>query len=145
MSIEASLLAQQLGNLGRDLDSETHLLSVFEDRAVTLEGQYERLKEEYKDDLAKAFLEADGAVDTRNNKARLACIDSRSKMLDVLEEFNHAKALVRMQNANIGALKVRIDIGRSLLSHEKSLHSLAISGIDLWHSANASEFQGSQG
>ena len=129
MSLEASLLAAQLGQLGKDLDKETHLLSVFEDRAVTLEGQYVRLKEEYEDDLSRAFLAADGSVETKKNTARLASIESRNKMLTAQAEWNKARSLVRMQQANINALRVRIDIGRSLLSNEKSQMALVQSGV----------------
>lgn len=57
-------------------------------------------------------------------------------MLDAQEDFQHAKALVRMQMASISALKVRIDVGRSLLSNEKAQASLIYSGVDLWRNAN---------
>lgn len=130
MSVEASILADKLGALGRDLDSETHLLSVFEDQAVTLEGKFQRLKELHEDEVARVSLATEGSVETKKNTARLATAESRNKMLDAQDEWNKSKSLVRMQQANISAIRVRIDIGRSLLSHEKSLHSLAVSGVD---------------
>ena len=131
MSIEASLLADQLGKLGRDLDSETHLLSVFEDQAVTLEGKYNRLKETHEDNLARVCLATEGSVDTKKNTARLACTGSREAMLDAQDEWNKARSLIRMQVANISALKARIEIGRSLLSHERALLSLSYSGVEV--------------
>lgn len=129
MSLNANLLADQLGQLGRDLDSETHLLSTFEDQASTLEGKYQRLKELHEDALAKAFLAADGSVEVRKSQARLACTESRAAAQDALDEWNKSRSLIRMQAANISALRTRIDIGRSLLSNEKSQLALAQSGV----------------
>ena len=136
MTVEASLLASQLGQLGRDLDGETHLLSVFEDQAVTLEGRFQRLKETHDDEVARVSLATEGSVETKKNTARLASVESRNKMLDAQDEWNKARSLVRMQMANLNAIRVRIDIGRSLLSNEKSQMALVQSGI-LWHNANA--------
>ena len=133
MSVEANLLATQLGALGRDLDSETHLLAVFEDQATTLEGRYRRLKEQHGDEVAKAFLAARGSnADARNAEARLATVESRNIMLDVQDEWEKAKSLLRMQASSISTLKVRIDVGRSLLSNAKVEASLVYAGVDLY-------------
>ena len=137
MTVEASLLASQLGQLGRDLDSETHLLAVFEDQATTLEGKYRRLKEQHNDEVAGAFLAARGSnADARNAEARLATVESRNIMLDAQDEWEKAKSLLRMQASSISTLKVRVDIGRSLLSNAKVEASLVYMGVDLWHNAN---------
>lgn len=130
MSLDASLLATQLGQLGRDLDGATTVLAELEDRAVFLEGRHARLKELHEDAVARSFLnQMAGSVEVRKAQARLNCIQSRNEMLDALDEANTAKSMVRMQGKSIDAIKVRIDIGRSLLSREKSLMSLDQSGV----------------
>ena len=129
MGLDANRLAEQLGNLGRDLDSEVQVLGVLEEKTVGLEGRYRRLSEEHEDALARAFLDSEGTVDIRKNKARLLCIDSRTAAQEALTEWNHSKALLRMQSASLSALGRRIDIGRSLLSREKNLLSLEQSGV----------------
>ena len=137
MSVEASLLASQLGQLGRDLDSETHLLAVFEDQATTLEGRYRRLKEQHNDEVAKlSWLLKEVTLTHRNAEARLATVESRNIMLDAQDEWEKAKSLLRMQASSISTLKVRVDIGRSLLSNAKVEASLVYMGVDLWHNAN---------
>jgi hypothetical protein len=124
VGIDANLLADNLAALGRDLDKEVHFLSILEEKSVTLEGTYRRLVEEYEDALARAFIDSDGSVDLRKNKARLLCIEARLAANEALTEWNHAKSTIRMQQASLQALHRRVEIGRSLLSREKSLIAL---------------------
>jgi len=121
----AELLAQQLGQLGRDLESEVQYLGQLDEAAVDAEGEYRRLDEEHGDRIATEFLNADGAVEARKMKARLKAVPARLVAEDAYLEWGRAKAKLRTQQANIQALHRRIEVGRSLLSREKALISLA--------------------
>lgn len=126
-SFDAEVLVRQLSQLGRDLQDEVARLGELEDAAVTAEGDYRRLDEEHEDAVASAFLAAEGAAETRRNTARLKGVPSRLIAQDAWLDWKRAGARVHTQQANLQALHRRCEIGRSLLSREKSL--LSLSGI----------------
>jgi hypothetical protein len=121
----AEVLTQQLAQLGRDLDTEVRFLGQLDETAVEAEGEFRRLDEEHGDRIAEEFLKADGAVETRKMTARLKAVPARLIAQDAWLEWNRAKAKLRTQQASIQALHRRVEIGRSMLSREKALISLA--------------------
>jgi len=127
--VDMSLLARQLSQLGRDLEAEMILLRETDEAATEAEGVYCKLEALYKDDLAQSFLDGQGSVDARNAQARLANVASRQRMEEAKLDWERKKALVRYRQASIRALSSRIDIGRSLLSREKTIMGLEFSGI----------------
>ena len=130
MAVEMALLANQLSQLGRDLQLEITLLGEMEEAAVEAEGQYRSLDAAHEDDLARAFLRARGTnAEARKAEARLDCIQSRLIADQANLDWNRKKAQLRTQHANISALHRRIEVGRSLLSREKALVGLELSGI----------------
>ena len=128
-SYDAEVLARQLAQLGRDLQDEVTDLGELEEQAVDAEGRFRHLDALYEDALAGAVLHSSqGSADSRKAEARLQCITPRETMMDANTEWNRAKAAVRTQQASLQALHKRIEIGRSLLSREKALISLAGTG-----------------
>ena len=128
MGLDMSLLARQLSQLGGDLEAEMILLRENDEAATEAEGVYCKLEAIYKDDLARSFLNGTGSVDARNAQARLDNIASRQRMEEAKLEWERKRGIVRYRQASIKALTTRIDIGRSLLSREKSLAALEWSG-----------------
>lgn len=124
---DAETLARQLAALGRDLSDEVARMGELEEEAVDREGDFRWQESAYDDAFDRAFLDADGAQETRKATARLACTKERSLKLEANLEWNKAKGRVHTQTANLRALHDRIEIGRSLLSREKAL--LSLSGI----------------
>jgi hypothetical protein len=124
-SFDAELLARQLSQLGRDLQDEIKFLGSLEEATADSEGFYHSLREKHEDCLARAYLDAQGSVDTRKAEARLACIPSRQEMETAALDWNRMKGRLNTQRANLQALHRRVEIGRSLLSREKSLIALA--------------------
>jgi hypothetical protein len=126
-AFEAETLARQLAQLGRDLDDEVKVLGKLEEEAVDAEGHYRAKEYAYTYAMDKAFLDFSGSVEVRKAQARTTngsyWLDSQDAYLD----WSRAKAKVRTQNANLSAIRTRIDIGRSLLSREKAL--LALGGV----------------
>jgi hypothetical protein len=122
---DAQLLANQLAQLGRDLDSEVKYLGVLDEAAVEAEGLYRRLDEEHQDRVATEFLRSEGTVETRKMQGRLKAVPARLIAEDAWLDWNRAKSKLRTQQASIQALHRRIEIGRSMLSREKALISLA--------------------
>ncbi len=129
MGLDTNLLAKQLSQLGRDLEAEMILLREADEAAVEAEGLFGKLEALHKDDLARSFLERQGSVDARNAQARLDNIASRQRAEDAKLDWKRKEALVRFHQSSVRALNSRIDIGRSLLSREKSLAALEWSGI----------------
>lgn len=126
-----SLLANQLSQLGRDLQDEITTLGEMEDAAVTAEGTYRHYKELYEDALARMLLQSRGSsAESRKAEARLACFADRQLMEKANLDWDKKKGVLRTQYASISALHRRIEIGRSLLSREKALVGLAYSGVD---------------
>lgn len=127
-SYDAETLARQLAQLGLDLDREVEILRDLEHDAVSAEWRYRKLLDVHKDDLARKFMNAEGSVDKRNNIARLECIASREIAEEAWKQWQDGRADVWTQKENLSALHERISIGRSLLSREKALMSLAGTG-----------------
>jgi hypothetical protein len=126
MSFDANALVNQLSQLGRDLDTYVGELGRLEHEKVNFEAEYRRLLEEHEDALAEAFLAAAGQpVETRKCIARLKCVPSRLIRDDAKKDWQHSEARVRTQFASISALHRRIEIGRSMLSREKTLMSIS--------------------
>jgi hypothetical protein len=125
VSYDAALLAQQLGDLGRDLQAEVARLGELEEACVDAEASYRMLQEKHEDILASCFLRSGGSnADARKADARLAAADSRVAAEVAWKAWNHLRAQVRVQQASLQALHRRIEVGRSLLSREKALISL---------------------
>jgi len=123
--VDGDVLAKQLGDLGRQLDNATEELAKLDILATGAGIETARLKEEYEDAFAVAFRDATGAVEARKVTARLDCVPQRMKAQDASADWERAKAKVRNQQAIVRAINSRIDIGRSLLSREKSLAALS--------------------
>ena len=126
-SYEAEVLAKQLAALGRDLSDEVLRLGELEEESVDLEGEFRKLETIYEDSLDRALIEAEGTMELRKAAARIRCSDGKVSMQEASLDWARAKARVRTQNANLSAIGKRIEVGRSLLSREKSL--LSLSGI----------------
>ena len=123
-------LANQLSQLGRDLDEQVTLLGQLEDAAVTAEGTYRHYKELYEDAMAAVMLRSSQSSEgLRKAEARLQCIEPRILMEDANRDWDKKKAILRTQHASLQALHRRIELGRSLLSREKALVGLELSGI----------------
>lgn len=128
-AFDAEVLVNQLAQLGRDLQSEVKQLGMLEEAAVEAEGEYRRLDAEHDDRIAQEFLDCDtGAVEHRKMVARLKAVPARLIAEDAWLEWGRAKARLRTQQANLQALHRRVEIGRSMLSREKTLISLAGTG-----------------
>lgn len=125
---DAEVLARQLSQLGRDLDEEVRVLGVLDETAVEAEGLWRKLDEEHQDRIATEFLNGEGAVEARKMRARLKAVPARLIAEDAWLDWSRAKARLRTQQASIQALHRRIEIGRSMLSREKALISLAGTG-----------------
>lgn len=123
-AFEAETLAKQLAQLGLDLSEEVEHLGDLEEGAADAEGHFRKLESVYDDCVDRAFLDAQGTEATRKAEAKLACRTERTAKQEANVEWNKAKGRVFTQNANLNAIRTRIDIGRSLLSREKSLLSL---------------------
>ena len=124
-AFDAQLLAEQLGQLGRDLQEEVAELGRLEESCVDAEADYRALQEHHEDMLASAFLKATGSnADARKAEARLMSADSRIAAEVAWKAWSRLKGQLRVQQASLSALHRRCDIGRSLLSREKALISL---------------------
>lgn len=123
---DAETLVRQLAALGRELAAEVAELGRLDEEAVDTEGEYRRLTEEHEDLLAQALLASmQSNVEARRAEARVKCVPSRLMAQDAWLEWNRAKARLRTQQAHLNVLHRRVEIGRSLLSREKALISLA--------------------
>lgn len=124
-AVDAELLAQQLAALGRDLTAEVHVLGLLEESAVDAEAEHRKLAEEYEDAYSRAYVKAEGSVEMRKSLARLEVIEERIVAQEAKHQADKARSYVRTQQANLNVLHKRVDIGRSLLSRERALMSLA--------------------
>lgn len=126
-AFDAETLAQQLAQLGRDLDNAVSELGKLEKQSVEAEGRYRAREYAYSEAMDNSFLKFDGSVEVRKARARVTngsyWLDSQDAYLD----WARSKADVRVQQQNLSAISKRIEIGRSLLSREKAL--LSLSGI----------------
>jgi hypothetical protein len=123
--MDAVTLLSQLAELGRQLDKEVDKLGEYDMLATGLGCQYQALREEHEDACAESFLGlASGGVEAKKMAARLKCVPSRLIAQDANLQWEQAKSRLRTQQAAVRALTTRIEIGRSLLSHEKALMGL---------------------
>src|ERR1700722_9408256 len=123
--MDATTLLSQLAELGRQLDREVEKLGELDLLAPGLGCGYQVLREEHEDDCADSFLGMrEGGVEAKKMAARLKCVPSRLIAQDASLEWEKAKSRLRTQQAAVRALTTRIEIGRSLLSHEKALMGL---------------------
>lgn len=130
MAVEMAFLANQLSQLGRDLQDEIGVLGQMEDDTVTAEGAYRHYKELYEDAVAQVLLRSKASsAESRKAEARLACTENRQMMEQANLEWDRKRAALRTQHASLSALHRRVEIGRSLLSREKALVGLELSGI----------------
>lgn len=127
-AFDADTLARQLAALGRDLQDEVGILGRLEEEAVDAEGAFRKLEAEYDDTYDRAFLDFDGGVEVKKAQARVKCFPERLVKQDAELQWGRAKARVRTQQANLQAIHRRVEIGRSLLSREKAMISLAGTG-----------------
>ena len=117
---DANTLLAQLAELGRQLDKEVDELGRLDLIATGHGCEYNRLREETEDCFAEAFLNSEGGVEARKMSARLKSVPARLTAQDESKEWEFAKSRVRTQQEAIRALHRRIEIGRSLLSTEKT-------------------------
>lgn len=119
--MDGETLATQLAQLGRQLDDATAKLADLDILATAKGIDAAKLKEDHEDALAEAFRDAEGSVEVRKAEARLLCAVARKIAQQAAADAEMAKAQVRAQQAMVRAINARIDIGRSLLSREKTL------------------------
>lgn len=119
--MDGDVLAKNLGDLGRQLDDATVELARLDVLATAAGIKAANEKEKYEDAYAEAFRDADGSIEARKVEARLESKLVRWGSQDASAAWERAKSDVRNQQAMVRALNARIDIGRSLLSREKSL------------------------
>jgi len=93
-------VAANLAHLARELAALTDGLGDLELKAVNA-------REDYVLAHAKAFLSSEGAMELRKHKALMETSTERLAA-------ETAEALVRQRKAQIAAIKVRIDVGRSV-------------------------------
>lgn len=124
--MDGDILAAQLAQLGKQLDEATSVLADFDVLATGAGIEFQRRKEVLEDALAHAFQAVTGAVETRKTVARLHCTGEQKDAHEAYATWERAKCQVRNQQAAVRAINARIDIGRSLLSREKSLLSLGV-------------------
>jgi hypothetical protein len=118
---EANVLLQQLSELGRQLDQQVERLGELDMISTGLGCEYQRLREEHEDQLADSFLRmTDGGVEAKKMAARLKCVPARLTAQDANKDWEQARSRLRTQQAAVRALGSRIEIGRSLLSHQKT-------------------------
>ena len=117
---DPDVLLHQLSELGRQLDQEVNKLGELDMISVGYGCEYQRLREEHEDAVAEVFLRLAGGVEARKLEARLKCVPSRLVAQDAHLMWEKSKSRVRTQQEAIRALHKRIEIGRSLLSTEKT-------------------------
>lgn len=128
-SFDADTLARQLAQLGRDLQDEVTILGELEEASVDAEGEYRDKESSLDWATDKAFLDFEGSVEMRKAQARTSVTSYQLDYRVAYLEWQHAKAKVRTQQANLSAIHKRVEIGRSLLSREKAL--IALSGLEV--------------
>lgn len=100
LDVTPNAVAANLAHLARELAALTDGLGDLDQRSV-------HAREDFVLAQAKAFLRAEGPVEVRKAQA---AVDTHSERLSA----ETADALVRQRRAQIAALKVRIDVGRSV-------------------------------
>lgn len=109
------LIAEQLGQLGVDLDKAVKHMGELEDIAVDSEG-------DFKAKYSKVFRESAGSIKDREQIAFTEC-ETEWRI------WGKAAAAVRLQKEHIRALHARIDVGRTLASNVRAEVGLARTGI----------------
>lgn len=104
-------VAAALAQLGRDLDACVRTLNTADRDAVNS-------RETYTMAFAKAFLSAEGAMDTRKQQATL---DTHTERLAA----ETAEQIVRGLRRQVSSIEMRVEIGRSVSSALKAELSLA--------------------
>lgn len=118
---ETETLLRQLSELGRELDKQVDKLGDLDMIATGLGCHYQALRESHEDNVAEQFLGlAAGSIEAKKMSARLKCVPSRLVAQEANLEWEKAKSRVRTQQAAVKAIHTRIEIGRSLLSTEKT-------------------------
>ncbi|TDD97574.1 hypothetical protein [Actinomadura rubrisoli] len=110
-----AVIAQQLGQLGVDLDQAVRRLGELEQTAIEAEAAY-------KVKFSQVFRGASGSVEDRKQQAVAEC-DAEWR------NWSLAASAVHVQKEHMKALHARIDVGRSLASTARAEASLAGSGI----------------
>jgi hypothetical protein len=110
-SADGETVIRQLGQLGRDLDTEVGRYGQLEETAVEAEGDYRRA-------YAQEYQAAEGTLEDRKQ----AAINATDELW---RTWGMAIAAVRRQRESLRALHARIDIGRTMASREKALAELA--------------------
>lgn len=110
-----TVIAQQLGQLGVDLDKAVSRLSELEATAIAEEARY-------KTKFSRIFREGTGSVEDRKQQAVAECDRA-------WRNWSLAASAVHIQKEHIKALHARIDVGRTLASTARAEASLAGSGI----------------
>ena len=105
------VLTANLAQLGRDLGQQITFLGQLEETSVDAEG-------DFKVAYSKVFRNATGSVEDRKQ----AAICETDPLWRI---WGKAAAAVRMQRESLKALHARIEIGRTMVSREKALVSLA--------------------
>ena len=110
-----AVIAQQLGQLGVDLDQAVKKLGELETTAIDAEATY-------KAKFSRMFREGVGSVEDRKQQAVAECEQE-------WRNWSLAASAVHIQKEHIKALHARIDVGRTLASTARAAASLAGSGI----------------
>jgi len=122
--MDGEVLAAQLSELGRQLDSKTAEVGTLDLIATGKAISANEVREKYEDALATAFLASTGTVEVRKAQARLDCTAARWEAQQAAADWERGKSELRTAQAMVRALERRIDIGRSLLSREKTLAAI---------------------
>jgi hypothetical protein len=104
-------VAMELAGLARRLDSVVNQMQVAEQDATAKRAAFDLA-------FSKAFLSADGSMDLRKHQAVVATNGQRA-------EADVAEAAVRHLRRVVDAIKVRIDVGRSVGAAIRAEISLA--------------------
>lgn len=122
--MDPEVLLQQLGELGRQLDQATEDMAELDVVATGAAVHYAELKEEYEDTVAREFLDCEGSIEAKKMQARLNARAVRKIAEQAHLEAEMAKSSLRNQRDAVKALQSRIDVGRSLISHQKTMMGL---------------------
>lgn len=112
----ANDVALQLARLARELDETVRALESADRDAVETRAAYDLT-------FSRAFMRAEGSIDYRKHHAVVETADARLAA-DV------ADAVVRHLRRRIDAIKVRIDVGRSMGAAIRAEIALGGAGVD---------------
>jgi hypothetical protein len=132
--MDPEVLLQQLGELGKQLDTATSELTRLDVVATGASVHHAGLKKDLEKATAQAFLTCEGPMEVRKMQATLSTADLREDLQEAYAAAKTAESQVRNQQEVIRALNRRIDIGRSLVSHQKT--QMEMDGLPgpRWHS-----------